>query len=298
MKRSLFIILGIFFIFPSVAQQAKETKGHSQWKNKSRLGISIVYDYHEFDHRYSLSSIYGFIPTIQEPNNPHYAQEVIPLSGEYKIKENELAVIRLQVDYWLFPFLNVYATGGRIYNYSKLDVRFSIKDIQSPSFTSTQDLNGWEYGGGIKGEFTFKRFKPQIGYSISWDDHNDIHDKTLTQTIEVKLGYMIPVNKTWIKNIDIYAGSAYNYMKLKYGFYIFYDEQTLSELLRAYDSQSSYQLTAILDQLTLKNIHDWNMITGIDIELSHHFHFKLDASFLGRKTSLSMAVSYRLFKKK
>ncbi len=297
MKRSLFIILGIFFIFPSVAQQAKETKGHSQWKNKSRLGISIVYDYHEFDHRYSLSNRLDFIPIIQNPNNQS-TQEVIPFSKEYQIKENELGVIRLQVDYWLFPFLNIYATGGKIYNYSKIDATLRIKDVQLPPFSSSQDLNGWEYGGGIKSEFTFKRFKPQIGYAISWDDYNDIHDKTLTQTIDVKLGYIIPINKTWIKNIDIYAGSAYNYIKLKYGFYIFYDEQTLFKFLRDYDPQFSSRPINILDQLTLKNIHDWNMVTGVDVELNHHFHFKLDARFLGRRTSLSTAVSYRLFQKK
>lgn len=293
MKRLLFILLG-FLSLPSLAQQSKETG--IQWKNKSRLGITVAYDYQKFDHRYTTSNITNYLPIRNEHNQ--YAQEIIPFLGHYKIKENTLDVLRLQLDYWFFPFLNVYAIGGEIHNHSQISTTLQVKDMFFPSFSSDVSYNGWRYGGGLKGEYNFKNFKPQIGYSIYWDDLDHIHDKSLSQTVNIKLGYSIPINKPWIKIIDLYIGSSYNNMKLKYGYQAFYDEETIQQILKELEIQPPYNIGGVLDVITLKNIHDWNLDTSVDMELCYNLHGLFHASLLGRKTSFSVAISYRLFGKK
>lgn len=298
MKRLLIITFGVLLILPSHAQQTKEAKKYSQWKNKSRFGITIAYDYRKFDHHYSLFSIYGAVPNRSRGENYNDSEGTFLFPGKYKIEKNTLDVIRLEVDYWIFSFLNLYAIGGRIDNHSRINTTLQTKDIKYPPFSSTIKYSGWEYGVGLKGEVRIKNFKPQIGYSIYWDDLDDIDDKSYTHTFDLKLGYTIPINKLWIKNIDIYAGGAYNYVKLKYGYYMFYDRGSTDQQTDISNVYVSYSIYNLLDQITLRNIHDWNLTTSVDIELYHRFHCQFDANFLGRRTSLSAAISYRLFPKK
>ena len=40
------------------------------------------------------------------------------------------------------------------------------------------------------------------------------------------------------------------------------------------------------------------MTTGIEIEFCHHIHYKFETIFLGKETTISTGITYRLFGKK
>ena len=75
--------------------------------------------------------------------------------------------------------------------------------------------------------------------------------------------------------------------------------QHCNKYLRKYTRQRKDQPHGgILDAIILKNIHDWNMTTGIEIEFCHHIHYKFETIFLGKETTISTGITYRLFGKK
>lgn len=217
MRRLLFFMLGISMLFPATAQ--KKTSIHSetytQWKSKSPIGISIYYDRRKYDHDYSIQTVIGYIPAQGYPFTTDQAGELLEsYSRDYKIKKNITNTIRLQVDYWLFPFLNIYALGGKIFDESKLNAALQINYIDLPPFSQSIKTDGWIYGCGTKSEFIYHHFKPQIEYTIYWNHFDEISNKSIFQTITPKLGYIATNNKNWIKNIEIYAGATYNPYKI------------------------------------------------------------------------------------
>jgi len=304
MRRLLFFMLGISMLFPATAQ--KKTSIHSetytQWKSKSPIGISIYYDRRKYDHDYSIQTVIGYIPAQGYPFTTDQAGELLEsYSRDYKIKKNITNTIRLQVDYWLFPFLNIYVLGGKIFDESKLNAALQINYIDLPPFSQSIKTDGWIYGCGTKSEFIYHHFKPQIKYTIYWNHFDEISNKSIFQTITPKLGYIATSNKNWIKNIEIYAGATYNHIKFKNHYAAYYDEPTLQQIFAEIHPSEEGPLQphgGILDAIILKNIHDWNMTTGIEIEFCHHIHYKFETIFLGKETTISTGITYRLFGKK
>lgn len=302
MRYLLLLALGISIIFPTMAQERVNMHSNTyiQWKNKSKMGISINYDYRKYDHKYSVFSIMGYIPArVNIPDGT--AQEWGSFEGDYKIEEHTTNTIRLQADYWIFPFLNLYALGGKIYDHGKINVRLQANKIDLPPFSQEINTDGWIYGGGAKSELIYRNFKPKIEYTIYWNHYDDISNKSLFQALTFSLGYIVPVNKTWIKNINIYAGGSYNHIKFENHYGVYYDEYTLQQIFDEVQQPGEKplnNLSGALDIISFKNIHDWNMTTGFEIELCHHFHYKLEAVFLGKETTVSTGITYRLFGKK
>ena len=266
------------------------------------MGFSIDYDYRKYEHDYSIQTYLGY---LLNNGDPFFTKGTGPILESYlrnyKIKIHSTNAIRLKVDYWLFPFLNIYGLGGKIYDYTKICATLQVNYIDYPPFSKDIKTNGWLYGFGAKSEFMYHNFRPQIEYTIYWNHFDEIKNKSVFQTISPKLGYVIPIHKTWIKNINIHVGATYNHIKIKNHYLVYYDEITFRNMYSVYQQPGEEPLQTsggIADFITLKNIWDWNMNTGVEIELWHHFHYKFEAVFLGKETSISTGISYRLFGKK
>ena len=311
MKYILFLAWSILVIFPSAAQKKVTitTESYSQWRNKSPFGITVRYDHRNYNSmkNYLVDSRVAFdggnmwdTENNQEPIDPSAWENVWQeLPKSVKVKQNSFNIIRLQPDIWVFPFLNLYAFGGKIYNNG------TIHYLYNPEESAHKiSSDGWEYGFGVKSEYFYKGFKPQIGYSMYWNHFDKISNKTKYQEIDIKLGYSFHTNSFAIKNIHIYAGGTYNYTEFdityKIDYYvtkeIFQNKNFPLHFLNEINSKITP--TFIYHDILFQKMHSWNMNTSIDLEIPYGIHIQFEGKFLGNHSSFSTALSYRLFGKR
>ena len=236
MKQSIFFFLGLFLsALASIGQtQASGTDTeYISWKNKSPFGITVSYHHKKFDFQNRIPYISYF--QSFHSHNPTQAPEVqIPPIANPNSKQltvnNTRQTIRLEADYWIFPFINIYGFGGKSFSLLKTGYGGLSIPIDPDKIIHYKDnSDGWEYGFGGKAEYFYKNFIPQVGYSMYWTHFDEVNDRTQCQEIHLKLGYQIPFNRSWIKNVKIEAGTSLDKMKFKheYGRFIVPDKNMM-----------------------------------------------------------------------
>jgi hypothetical protein len=223
--------------------------------------------------------------------------------------------VSARADLWLFPFLNVYGFGGRVW------ANTTVELVTPIAFTSSVDQGGYTGGFGLTGAIGVKRNFISADVNWSWTDLDKIIDPVEGRILSFRFGRNLKLNGQ--KRLAFWVGT----MNQKFG------RETdgtiaLSEVippetvdrirtqLENIDQSPWYQTlnpaqkvvvdqvvdgllnsnaanTTINYQLNKAPSDPWNMLAGANIDLNKRWTLRAEAGFIGR-TSLLLNAVYRL----
>lgn len=325
----LTILLFVFFL-----SGKGQSIDYQVWKNKSPLGINVRYDYRNFKTKTTeLFYAIGF-PTEYFDG---YPETTTPRSVDVRPVNTTQHVVRLQPDYWIFPFLNIYGIGGKVYSNNKTTYDISVLDSRHLELKMKDDSDGWEYGFGGKVAYFYKGFEPQLNYTMFWTHFDAISDNQRFQELNLNLSYCFNRSHRWFTNITLQAGVSYTQAKFKERYSALFnpsgrvdlsnpDDITLI-LFLATGVNVSYDGTTFVpqDELSAKRFQEWldrrlengftsmdafsimysmdsikevGLNLGIEAEVYNKIYWHFNANILGKTRSvISTGISYRLFGK-
>lgn len=253
----------------------------------------------------------GMGALIDEVSIGFVPEALMPLTFiEFGDITNDAANYNGRVDLWLFPFLNLYG----IFGYAEADADVTLS---APfEFSTSVDFTGWTYGGGAVLAFGVQGFWLTVNGGLAWTDMEDYHDPLRATVLSARLGHTLPIMKT--DNIQIYLGAMYQDPESRVAGRFLLADIITDELAAQFQD---YYLSAWYNALTdeEKQFIDafvqtmaqgsadtgleyvavqhpetsWNMLGGVQLELSKSWYVQVEAGFLNDRSSLTMNLSYR-----
>lgn len=112
-------------------------------------------------------------------------------------------VINLRYDFWLLPFLNLYALGG--YVDSKSDIKLALPFAAEFTSSGKGPSVGWgmAVAGGLGPLFV------SSDYNMVWTFLPQLEGPALAQIFDIRLGHTFQFNKFPQSNISIMLGAQY-----------------------------------------------------------------------------------------
>jgi hypothetical protein len=182
--------------------------------------------------------------------------------------DNETTTYHLKLDYWLFPFLNVYALFGTIDGVTT--VQLSQVDVGLPISLNNLvvDYNGLVYGGGLTLAGGFDHYFATLTYDYNQTDL-DVSDSS------VKASVLTPRFGYHTGPAAIYVGGMYQKA-----------EETHEGVF-----EMPY-LGAIPYRVVLREKEAWNYLIGLNAGLSQHWMVTVEG-FFGERDAVLATLDYR-----
>lgn len=229
---------------------------------------------------------------------------------EFEEVANEASNYNGRLDLWLLPFLNIYGLFG--YAEAEADVT-----LNAPfEFATEVDFSGWTYGGGAVLAFGVQGFWLTANGSLAWTDMEDYHDPVRATVLSFRLGHTLPIMKA--DNVQIYLGAMYQdpesrvagrflladivtdelaaqfqdyYLSAWYNALTDEEKQFIDAFVQTMaqgSADTALEYTAVQHPET-----SWNMIGGVQLELSKRWNVQAELGFLNDRSSLTLNLSYR-----
>jgi hypothetical protein len=223
--------------------------------------------------------------------------------------------VSARADLWLFPFLNVYGFGGRVW------ANTTVELVTPIAFSSSVDQGGYTGGFGLTGAIGVKRNFISGDVNWSWTNLDKIIDPVEGRILSFRFGRNLKLSGQ--KRLALWVGT----MNQKFGretdgtiaLSEVIPQETVDRIrtqLENIDQSPWYQglnpaqkvvVDQVVDQLLNSNaanttinyqLHKapsdpWNMLAGANIDLNKRWTLRAEAGFIGR-TSLLVNAVYRL----
>ena len=219
---------------------------------------------------YQLPMKWGLGLTLYNQTQPYDIIELqVPLAGldigaaEGLEIKNSTDSYHLKIDYWVLPFLNIYALGGYIDGTTA--VKLSNVDLGLPILLNDLrvDYSGFMYGGGATLAFGGKTWFASLTYDGTWTDL-DVSNSTVT-------GWVLTPNVGLIfDGVSIWVGAMYQQA-----------EETHEGIWEM------PFLGAVPYYAKLEQSEPWNYHIGMRAKISKHWNLKFKGGFGTRKAVLT-----------
>jgi hypothetical protein len=218
--------------------------------------------------------------TIYGQRQPYDIVELqVPLAGldigaaEGLDIENQTESMHLKFDYWVLPFLNVFALGGHIDGATR--VKLSGVDLGLPIVLNDLkiDYSGLMYGGGATLAVGGKKWFATLTYESTWTDLDVRSSSVRGQVVTPTLGLIF-------KGAAVYVGAMYQKA-----------EETHEGIFEV------PFLGAVPYYAELRQGEPWNYHVGMRAGISKHWNLNFKGGFGTRKSAM-VSLGYRFGKPK
>ena len=241
---------------------------------------------------------------------------IAPISQiEFGTNTSSIWNVSARADLWLFPFLNVYGFGGRVW------ANTTVELVTPIALSSSVDQSGYTGGLGLTGAIGLQRNFISADVNWSWTDLDKIIDPVSGRILSLRFGRNLKLGGQkrfafWIGAMNQKFGRETNgsillsevippetverirtqlenlngtpwYQGLSPAQKVVVD-QVVAGLLN-----SGAGNTTINYQLHKAPADPWNMLAGANIDLNKRWTLRAEAGFIGRYSVLLNAV-YRL----
>jgi hypothetical protein len=241
---------------------------------------------------------------------------IIPIDLiQFGRNSSSVSSLSARVDLWLFPFLNVYGFGGKVWANTTVQLASPI------AFTSSVDQPGHTAGVGITGAMGIKKNFLSVDVNWSWTKLEKLTESVNGRILSFRFGRNVKLGGQkrlafWVGTMNQKFGRETN------GSILLGDvvpPETVDRIrtqLENLDQTPWYAALnpvqkALVDQianaLLTSNAADlqinyrinkapsdpWNMLTGASIDLNKRWTLRAEAGFIGRSSLLINAV-YRI----
>jgi hypothetical protein len=223
--------------------------------------------------------------------------------------------VSARADLWLFPFLNVYGFGGRVW------ANTTVELVTPIAFTSSVDQGGYTGGFGLTGAIGVKRNFISADVNWSWTDLDKIIDPVEGRILSFRFGRNLKLDGQ--KRLAFWVGT----MNQKFGretdgtiaLSEVIPQETVDRIrtqLETVDQSPWYQelnpaQKVVVDQVVAQLLNSnaanttinyqlhkapsdpWNMLAGANLDLNKRWTIRAEAGFIGRTSVLVNAV-YRI----
>jgi hypothetical protein len=238
--------------------------------------------------------------------------QLMPLAFvEFDDLNNEATNYNARLDLWLFPFLDIYGMFG----YAKADAAVTLN---APfEFETSVDFKGWTYGGGAVLAVGLQGFWITANGNLAWTDMEDYYDPVRATILSFRVGHRLPLIKS--QNFHIWLGAMYQDPASEVaGRFLLADIVTddlagqfqdyyLTDWYNALTPEEQ-QFIDVFVQTLMQGTEDtqlqyqaeqhpentWNMIAGVQLELSKSWNLQAEFGFFGSRNSLLVDLNYRL----
>ncbi|HSM14159.1 MAG TPA: hypothetical protein VLA66_08825 [Thermoanaerobaculia bacterium] len=181
--------------------------------------------------------------------------------------DNRLHELNVKFDAWLFPFLNVFALGGRLDGKTVVD--FSDAGLPIPIGRVTINYDGEVYGGGATGVFGTERVFGSL--TAVWTQSSlsgDFDSEAEAFVLSPRFGLVGGRGSVWL-------GAMYQQA----------DEKHSGRIAIPFVGVVPFAV-----ELSQKD--DWNGLIGAQVGLDEHWFLELEGGF-GSRTAATMTTSFR-----
>lgn len=223
---------------------------------------------------------------------------------------NKTRTINTRLDLWLFPFLNIYGMLGYV------DIDAAVSIVAPFPLETTVEMDGWGYGAGGVFAFGLARFWITADGNITWNDLDAYDDAVSARVVSFRLGRTFGLVKNdrvqvWLgamyQNVDAEVTGSYILLDIitedMYGLFVDYQtsdwyndldpiEQGFVDALFA-EIQAGDPTTVLNYQVQQHPQDKWNMLAGLQYEVTKRWYFQVEAGFLGSRTQILTNVNYR-----
>jgi hypothetical protein len=228
---------------------------------------------------------------------------------------SSVSSISARADLWLFPFLNVYGFGGKVWANTTVELTAPI------AFTSSVDQTGHTAGIGITGAMGIKRNFLSVDVNWSWTKLEKLTESVNGRILSIRFGRNVKLGGQkrlafWVGTMNQKFGRETN------GSILLGDvipPETVDKIRTQLENVSQQPWYAALNpaqkalvdrlvnallnsnaadlkinyQLNKAPSDPWNMLTGASIDLNKRWTLRAEAGFIGRNSLLVNAV-YRI----
>lgn len=244
-------------------------------------------------------------------SNPTVPIDVI----QFGKNTTSVSTVSSRVDLWLFPFLNVYGFGGKVW------ANTTVELVDPVAFTSSVDQTGSTLGFGMTGAMGIKRNFLSVDVNWSWNKLEKLTEPVNGRILSTRFGRTIKLGgkqrlALWVGAMNQKFGRETN-GSIRLGDVV--PPETADQIrdqLENIDQSEWYQglnplQQALVDQVVEKllsgNTGDttinyqlnkapstpWNMLIGGNIDLNKRWSLRAEAGLIGR-TSVLVSAVYRL----
>jgi len=175
-----------------------------------------------------------------------------------------------RLDVWLLPFLNLYGVAG--YTKGESEATATIPGLGNLQFPFVLNYEGFTYGGGVTLAYGYKQLFVSLDYNYT-ETQLDIADSRITAHVFTpRLG--------WHGQLGKLKGAAW-----------------LGTMYQGIDQEFRGTLDVSLPgapgpipvnyQVDQKPTHPWNLIMGLEWQISRHLHLVVEGGVVGREQILS-----------
>jgi hypothetical protein len=223
--------------------------------------------------------------------------------------------VSARADLWLFPFLNVYGFGGRVW------ANTTVELVTPIAFSSSVDQAGYTGGFGLTGAIGLKRNFVSADVNWSWTNLDKIIDPVSGRILSFRFGRNLKVGGQ--KRLAFWVGAMnQKFGRETNGSILLSDvipQETVDRIrtqLENLNQSPWYQglspaQKVVVDQVVAALLNSnagnttvnyqlhkapsdpWNMLAGANIDLNKRWTLRAEAGFIGRTSFLVNAV-YRL----
>lgn len=234
---------------------------------------------------------------------------------QFGANTSSVSSISGRVDLWLFPFLNVYGFGGRVWANTTVELVVPI------AFTSSVDQTGYTGGLGLTGAIGIKKNFLSADINWSWTKLEKLSEPVNGRILSFRFGRNLKIGGQrrlafWVGAMNQKFGRETN-GSIRLGDVVppetvdrirsqlenlnqtpWYQglnpaqKALVDQLVNALLNSNAANLT-INYQLNKAPSDPWNMLAGASIDLNKRWSFRAEAGFIGRNSLLLNAV-YRL----
>jgi hypothetical protein len=225
-------------------------------------------------------------------------------------------VINLRYDFWLLPFLDVYALGG----FAKTATEVKLALPFSANFTAHGEgpMVGWGIAAGAGMGPLFL----STDYNMVWTFMPQLSAPALARAFDIRIGHVFHFPKRLQSNISVMVGaqwlklSPYSLGKLdvseKLGITPEKKEKALDELNNWYNGLppnlqddfsgfydamegwlSNENDTYLYYEFNKSLAYPWSMTVGLNYQVNHRHTFAAIYTFLGSREQLVLSYNYR-----
>lgn len=236
---------------PAVGAQDPAAGGH-KLPMPFGLGLTIYNQTQDYELEQLELGIPGFETVISQP---------LPV-------ENRTESFHLKLDYWVLPFLNVYAVGGQLDTTTTVSLRGIETGLPFDFGDLRIDNDGWVYGGGVTVAGGWNQWFATVSATFTKADLDVTKGTVEAWVVTPKVGYAMSRGALWV-------GAMYQDVEERH--------------------EGLYQVPFIGDvpfDVVLGEATAWNGLIGGTASLTEHLVLTLEGGFGDRQSTL-IALEYR-----
>jgi hypothetical protein len=247
-------LVGAVLLAAGASDVGAQSPGEIELTNKLGIGLTVYNQTQPYD----IASLEVQIPGLD------------PATLENLAVDNDTTSYHLRIDYWLFPFLNIFGLVGQIDG--STDVNLQGIDIGLPVGLNnlTIDYDGTVYGGGAVLAVGGRHWFGAVAYDYTETDLDVATSSVQAQIVTPKVGYHFDRGAVWV-------GAMY---------------QDAEEI-----HQGTYELPflgPVPYRVELNEAEPWNWLIGGTAGLGKGWVLILQGGF-GERQSALVTLEHRMF---